>query len=722
MRTAVAAALLCAPCVPALHAQVPGLTPAADTLLDTARVQLPTVRVTIAPTAGPVIGSAVPARVSIVTGREIEAWEPRTLADALSSQMGVSFYDDLGSPYKLNLSTRGFTVGPTLGLPSGVAVFLDGVRQNEPGAQEVNFDLLPMEHIERVELLSGAAPLLGRNALGGAVNLITRRGSGEPHGEVELAGGSFGQRSAEISFAGRTRGRFDYYVAGGHERERGWREETSASNANGFVNVGYQSPAIAARLQAFAARSIAETAGSLPESIFEVTPRVNFTGGDFEDLEAQQVALSVASGVPYGDASVTLFARRSAGERFNVNQPPDEDVRGFTTNRSLGGTADWHVPLARGAAAVRIGVDGAAHRVEALIFTEPPAGFAGTDSLTTDVRSATWDAAAFAIADYRLGRVGFSAGARYDYVRIPFRNLLDPADDTVSTYTRVNPRAGISFDAGGGAVAYASFGQGFRAPSVIELGCADPEAACPLPFALGDDPPLAPVRATTYEIGARWLRGGAVLNASAYRTDVRDEIFFVASEAARLDGYFTNVPRTRRVGAELGLQLWLPGERGFAYANYAWTEATFRSSAELFSMRADDDFEDSPLAGENDVRPGDHLPLIPRSQVRAGALLRAGRLELGADSRYTGRQWFRGDEANETRPLDPYVLTNVRAGARLGQAWEVAVIVNNVFDSRRAVFGTFNENRRTGELERFLTPLNARTVRVAIRRGFRRGE
>jgi hypothetical protein len=44
--------------------------------------------------------------------------------------------------------------------------------------------------------------------------------------------------------------------------------------------------------------------------------------------------------------------------------------------------------------------------------------------------------------------------------------------------------------------------------------------------------------------------------------------------------------------------------------------------------------------------------------------------------------------------------------------------VTNVFGSHAAVFGTFNENRRTGELERFLTPLSARALKVVVRRGF----
>src|SRR4051794_41136094 len=93
-----------------------------STRSDTTRVtQLKTIEVTtsIAPTAGPTIGSGIPARISTVTGAAIDAWEPRLLADALATQPGISLYDDLGSPFKLNLSTRGFNVGPVVGLPPG---------------------------------------------------------------------------------------------------------------------------------------------------------------------------------------------------------------------------------------------------------------------------------------------------------------------------------------------------------------------------------------------------------------------------------------------------------------------------------------------------------------------------------------------------------------------------------------------------------------------------
>ena len=64
-----------------------------------------------------------------------------------------------------------------------------------------------------------------------------------------------------------------------------------------------------------------------------------------------------------------------------------------------------------------------------------------------------------------------------------------------------------------------------------------------------------------------------------------------------------------------------------------------------------------------------------------------------------------------------YFIADARLGYDVG-LWEVDLILTNLFDARSAVFGTFNENRDTGELERFLTPAAARTVKLAVRRKF----
>jgi iron complex outermembrane recepter protein len=688
---------------------------------DTSRVTtLETIEVTssIAPTAGPGIGSGIPARISTVTGEAIDAWEPRLLADALTTQPGISLYDDLGSPFKLNLSSRGFSAGPVVGLPPGISVFLDGVRQNEPDAAEVNFDLLPMEHVQRVELLSGSGSLLGPNSLGGAVNLITRRGSGPLDAEVEASGGSYGSYSAEASLGGLTGGAWDYYVAGGYENEDGWRQATGAENLNGFVNLGRRGPQRGISFQAFGAESRAETAGSLPESIFETSPRTNFTVGDFEDLN--QLQASVSGYTPLGNSrgAFTAYARRTRAERFNVNQAPDNNVRSFTANGTLGGNLDWRwtTPRPNGSFSLRLGADGAANSVHIQLIEENPAN-PSDQTLNTDVRSPSYDLAGYALADLRIDRVTFSGGFRYDYIHIPFEDVLDPAADTTNSFSRLSPRGGVSLELGSGASIYGSVGQSFRAPAVLELACADETAACPLPFALGDDPPLDPVVGTTAEVGGQLVRGPAILNASVYRTNVRDDIAFIQSEAAVFEGFFDNIGTTRREGIEMSLQV-IPTEQLSLYANYAYTRATFRTAAEIFSIRADDAFAGAPLTGENNVQPGDRLPLVPDHQVKLGGLLSLPvGLQFGADIRYIGQQWLRGDEANETSRLDGYVVTNLRAGFSRAN-WELSAIVTNVFDNQAATFGTFNENRQTGALERFLTPMNARSFKLVVRRAF----
>ncbi len=674
------------------------------------------VLVSIAPRAAPSVGSGLPARISNLTQEEVEAWHPRLVANLLATQAGVSLYDDLGSSYKLNLSARGFGVGPTVGLPPGISVFVDGIRQNEPSAQEVNFDLLPIDHIERVEFLRGNASLLGPNSLGGAVNLITRRGGEEPRAAVEVSAGSFGMTEMQATADGQLFSNWEFYAGGGYGEEGGWREATSGERYSALVNLGRSSEDRGVRFQAMWADSRAETAGSLPESILD-RPTVNFTAGDFEAVELQQVTASGFRPLLSGRGSLTAFFRRTDAERFNVNQPPEGDVRSFAENNTLGGTGDWRrgFSLDESLLSLRLGFDMAASWTQFQIHEEERDG--PQVELTTDVESPRLDLAGFAMADLETGPAVFSAGARLDFIRIPFEDILDPAADTVSRFTRLSPRTGVSLDVGHGILAFGSVGLSFRAPAILELACSDPADACPLPFALGDDPPLDPVTATNYEVGLGWTRGPTELAASLYRTEVQDEIFFVPSVESIVQGFFRNLGETRREGIEL--EAAVTARSGlYGYANYAYTRATFQETEKIFSARADDEAAGSALAGENEANPGDRLPMIPAHQVKFGSLYNhAIGLSLGFDGRLFGEQWLRGDEGNEVRPLDSYFTANARAGFAFGP-WEIEGVLYNLFNARGPLFGTFNFNQGTQQLERFLTPLNARSVRVTLRRSF----
>jgi iron complex outermembrane receptor protein len=126
------------------------------------------------------------------------------------------------------------------------------------------------------------------------------------------------------------------------------------------------------------------------------------------------------------------------------------------------------------------------------------------------------------------------------------------------------------------------------------------------------------------------------------------------------------------------------------------------------------------LFGQNDVQPGDQLPLVPDHTVRFGGQVQLPKgLQAGLDARFTGPQWLRGDEANETTRLPSYFTADLRIGWSWAD-WEVQGVVANVFNRKYATFGTFNENRQTGQVERFLTPGLPRNLKIIIRRSFGR--
>ena len=125
------------------------------------------------------------------------------------------------------------------------------------------------------------------------------------------------------------------------------------------------------------------------------------------------------------------------------------------------------------------------------------------------------------------------------------------------------------------ASAYFSYSEANRAPTAIELGCADPTQPCNLPNALVADPPLKQVVARTFEAGIR-STGESKLKWSAgwFRAENTNDILFVASQQTGF-GYFVNYGKTRRQGAEISLS---GNYRWFTLGgNYTFLDATFQS-------------------------------------------------------------------------------------------------------------------------------------------------
>ena len=136
--------------------------------------------------------SSFPGAIQIIPGDDIPQSGTPNIQEYLTRLPGVTLNDEQGNAAQPDLTIRGFHVTPVTGVPQGVSVFLDGVRINEPTVEEVNFDLIPLDDLERIEVIRGPSVLYGRNTLGAAVNIITRRGSPTLAIVPEFSWGSFG--------------------------------------------------------------------------------------------------------------------------------------------------------------------------------------------------------------------------------------------------------------------------------------------------------------------------------------------------------------------------------------------------------------------------------------------------------------------------------------------------------------------------------------------------
>src|SRR5262249_29779573 len=100
---------------------------------------------------------------------------------------------------------------------------------------------------------------------------------------------------------------------------------------------------------------------------------------------------------------------------------------------------------------------------------------------------------------------------RYNHAKIKITDQSGnvPELNGEHSFSRLNSAIGLNFNPTSGLTTYAAYNEGMRAPTAIELTCADPNAPCRLPNNFLSDPPLNKVVAKTWELGARGKQGNS---------------------------------------------------------------------------------------------------------------------------------------------------------------------------------------------------------------------
>jgi outer membrane receptor protein involved in Fe transport len=694
----------------------------------------------------PVQRDRLPFNAQVSSDQDLQKTKPESIADFLNrSFVGVSVNGIQGSPFQADVTYRGFRLSPVLGTSQGISAFVDGVRVNEAFGDVVYWEMIPEMAISRIALMPGSNPLFGLNTLGGALALTTKNGRQNPGVAIDVNAGSFKRARADFS-VGHDFGVVHTFVAGTAFRDGGWRDDSQGKLGNLFAKIGGASNKTEWDISALLGRSRLIGNGLLPSTryedgkflpgIYEDKRNAIYTSPDITKNTTQHFALNVNHALTA--ASKLSFLAHHRNVRVNTSSAdvnPEyeayvEDCEdGFNADGSARNADECSVTRAEGArthAAVinetqtrqrtsgaslvlshhanghqlAAGVSMEQARVQYQQFqTEGEFGlrrFGTADpneerAFDAGVRGRSRTVSAYATNTYALAAGTHVTGSlRWNRTRVwsTLSNEVGDLPGESFTYSKLNPALGITHRFGAPLTLYAGFSQGTRVPTVIELGCADPNNACRLPTGLQADPYLKQVVARTGEVGARVrLSSQTRINATAYRTDNRDDILFLRAGATNL-GYFDNFDRTQRAGIELGIDHSME-DWSFKF-DIAHVKATYQAQGVL-------------QLGERNVSvsPGTRIAGIPATTAKFSLDWFVNpQWSVGAQVIAVGKQTTQGNEdgfiddgedgeaaTKQNWGLRSYALLNLRLDYRPTDKLTAYLRINNALNRRYETYG-----------------------------------
>lgn len=699
----------------------------------------------------------VPYNVQTIKADDLKTQKSLSIADYINQNLtGVSVNDTQNNPYQPDVSFHGYSASPLLGTPQGLSVFVDGVRVNEPFGDVVNWDLISTNSINSINLIPGSNPLFGLNTLGGAISVQTKSGRTNQGGAVEAYMGSWGRKAGSAEFGGVTEdGAIDYFISANVFSEDGWRDYSPTDVGQVFGKVGWQNETTSLNSSYTGADNKLIGNGLAPDDFLRQQGRdsiltrpdltenklsfFNFNGShffnddvqlsgnayhrkaktktlngdgndDFDDDDVDTNADGVIDAVELDAANANCLADNDADENcsgalnrtsskrtgygFNAQLTFAQDLAGMKNQFITGVGYDYGRTNFK--QSTEYGLINATRGVNGL-------GFFSDDALV-NLKGVSKTSSLFVTDTLSLNPLWhLTMSARYNHTKVENDDRLNPIPDpdpalntsltSNQSYNRINPAIGVNFTPSKDLTAYAGYNEGSRAPTAIELGCANPAQPCRLPNAFAGDPPLDQVVAKTFEGGLRGkINKNVGWSLAAYRAQNFDDIQFISSSTTGA-GYFDNVGKTRRQGIDAALNGRI---EKFTWAlGYSFIKATYESAFEITSEL------NETVAGSEvqQVRKGDHIPGIPQHQLKLRAAYDVTpSWNIGTNIFAFSDQYSRGNENNDYdgdgAKVSGYLVMNLDTRYSFGNSgWQFFAKVNNIFDREYNNGGLLGEHR-----------------------------
>jgi outer membrane receptor for ferrienterochelin and colicins len=479
----------------------------------------------------------VPVSVSTVTSKMIADRLSVTLDDALRYVPGVNMMSD-------QVNIRGST-GYSRGVGSRVLILIDGLPYITGDTGEINWETFPMFQIERIEVVKGAgSALYGSSALGGVINVITKEIGETPEIRFRFFSGIYDKpRYTE----------WDWY-------------STPRFNTGGFFSYSN-------RVGSF---GYLVSASRTVDDSYRVND-VYHRWGIYSKLNynfSQSQSLTLMTNIQWRKHGNYFWWQSLKGATRPADVQLNGEVNSARGNVSLAYKNILSDRFFYSLKAIYLGnfwQDDSAHQINntsAAHFTQLEAQATYTTSsahFLTFGLAANYDrvnsnifgthpgvGAAFYIQDELtlLESLKLTTGIRYDWQRVWKEIFASPAASSPSQF---NPKIGLVFSPGPITTLRASYGEGFRYPSISELFTSVSTGVSQIKIVPNDS--LRPERSVSFEIGgSQWLGERVFLDLALFQSDYYDLIEAGVNPNPPVEILFSNITRARIRGLEFGIK------------------------------------------------------------------------------------------------------------------------------------------------------------------------
>lgn len=571
----------------------------------------------------------IAANVDVIDAADIETSGATNLTDLLRGQSGIQVSDNNSGAV---FSMRGFSASQAV---NNTLILVDGRRLNNIDISAPSVESIPLNLIERVEILSGSAGVLyGDQAVGGVINIITKAPT-QTSGGLQVSGGSFDTYEAKGDISGAINDTWRYFLAGSYNQSDNYRDNNENETGSILGRIQYQTDVEDFFVEVNYFDNDRQTPGALTLAQYQDNPRqvASFSEGEY----SHEMTTALRSGYQYQvtdvwalGADLTYSDSLTTSLLYGGAGRIERDLLSFSPK------ATAHYQLAHGELTLVTGID-------------VSRGEADFDTLYIQRNNEQTMQSAYVQATVPLSStLSYVVGGRYsevtddlsDQLLYPEGIELDNDAHALELGFNYRPSAEHRF--------YVRANDNFRFAKV------DEQAYTPL-----DVQGLDPQTGRSYEAGWDYTTATQMLKINAYQLELEDEIVY---DSSRTDGPYggganVNADESRRFGISSSYEVqfskdWLMG------ASYDYIDAKFTQ-------------------GDND---GKALSWVAEHSGKVFMSYDfAEHWQTFVEGIYTGERYMEGDDSNADDKLDSYVLTNLALNYRRN-AWTASVRVDNLLD------------------------------------------